>query len=76
MDEWRMDACKRADGLTKLGYTSAAKAKQALRRTKQRTNQGNKGPLRLRPYRCPNCGLYHLGHTRPELGRNQGLEDE
>jgi hypothetical protein len=41
----------------KRAYDTKATAKKVLR-----DSQGLRGRGRLRPYACPHCGLWHIGH--------------
>lgn len=42
----------------KAAFESIGVANQVARRRKRRGVPG-------KPYKCPHCGEYHIGHTRP-----------
>lgn len=42
----------------KRGYQTRADAKKALRH-----HRGSGGDRTVRPYECPTCGAWHLGHV-------------
>lgn len=60
----RRDPCKTADGKRKFFYYTAAEARKAAKRTAKKGNK-RPGTEQLRPmhYRCPDCGLYHVGNS-------------
>lgn len=51
--------CLTASGATKVGYQTRTDARQAARRTQRRSDSGD----RLQVYKCPDCDLFHIGHT-------------
>lgn len=63
------EPCKRADGMTKFGYDTHAKAKKAARRTNV---NGPRNGHKVHPYRCPECDYYHVGYATPGRPRNPG----
>lgn len=48
----------------KLAYVARREAKAHARRLKRTATHDGHG---LRPYRCPSCGLWHVGHLPPEV---------
>lgn len=54
---WRVfSPSTQCDG--KVAYVDKATAKRAARKTEYRLG-------RMRPYRCPHCGAWHIGHKPP-----------
>lgn len=52
---------ERGQCIGKVTYSSAAEA----RRSAARRSFGNRERGKVEPYRCPHCGLIHLGHGKP-----------
>lgn len=61
MTEPRRSFCHNADGSPKGTFLAKREAKKIVRLVSQRTSYRSEvGPMHL--YRCPDCGLWHLGH--------------
>lgn len=59
------------DRCGKWGYHTRADAKKALRR-----HRGKGFDRRVRPYKCPDCGFFHLGHMPGVVRAGMATADE
>lgn len=60
----------------KFKHPTRRDARRARQGTHDRTPTGERRPGRLRIYRCPWCGYYHLGHSfRPEADPDATTQD-
>ena len=50
----------------KIGYVTKREAQAALKQV-----QRSGGGRRLKSFRCPHCGFYHLGKSDRRLQKNQ-----
>jgi len=50
-------SCAKADGTPKVGFLTRREANQARRRHRR---------LDQHAYRCPSCGVFHLGKRLPQ----------
>jgi predicted RNA-binding Zn-ribbon protein involved in translation (DUF1610 family) len=57
----------------KLAYTKRAEAREHARRLKRSRSHDGAG---VRPYVCPSCGFWHVGHLPPEVMRGELTADE
>ena len=57
----------------KLAYVARREAKRHARRLKRTATHDGAG---LRPYRCPRCGLWHVGHLPAEVRAGAWTADE